>query len=117
MQQKIKNNNITEGDITEVFETIKKVNNLDPKELLKASNEIKTELKKPIDSETNIRKVKTVREEELSQSLPLERRLPQGIENNAQILMAPYKAVSKASTSIDDKIIRDDSGRIIGLNF
>ena len=47
IQDKIKNGKISREDFTEVFDAIKKVDNLDPKELLKASNEIKEEVKQP----------------------------------------------------------------------
>jgi len=124
MQEKIKNGDIKREDFTEVFEAIKTVDSLDPKDILKASNEIKKEVKKPINSAKNIKKVKTQREEELKDSLPLERRLPKGpepvgIENNAQHMLTPLESEkkSKRSKSIDDKVIRDDSGRIIGLNI
>ena len=53
-----------------------------------------------------------------------ERRLPKGpepvgIENNAQHMLTPLESEkkSKRSKSIEDKVIRDDSGRILGLNF
>ena len=123
MQDKLQNGKITKEDFTEVFEVMKKVDSLDPKDILKASNEIKIEVKKPIDSVTNVKKIPTVREEELKDSLPLERRLPKGpepvgVENNAQHSLTPIeKPKSKRSKSIDDKVIRDDSGRIIGMNF
>ena len=121
MQEKIKNGDVKREDFTEVFDAIKKVDSLDPKEILKASNEIKKEVKKPIDSTTNIEKIKTVKQTELEKSLPLERRLPKGLENNAQSMMSPLleepQKKSRRSKSIDSKVIRDDSGRIIGLNF
>ena len=124
MQGKIQNGKITREDFTEVFDAIKKVDDLNPKDLLKASNEVKKVVKKPINSAKNIKKVKTQRQEELKDSLPLERRLPKGpepvgIENNAQHMLTPLESEkkSKRSKSIEDKVIRDDSGRILGLNF
>lgn len=121
MKDKLKNKKVGKKDIKEMFEVIKKVNKTNPKELLKASNEIKQIKEKKIDSTTNIKKVKSQKKQELKKSLPLERRLPRGTEKNNMLDLAEINIKPKFKKTVEDtleeKVFRNSKGRVVGLNF
>ena len=115
IKNKLKRNNIKQEDFEEVLKTMNDVDNLKPTDLLKASNEIKKEIKKEIDSTKNIKKIKTQIEEE-KEILPLNRRTPHhpvGIEKNSQTMLSPYQSIQTQVKN--NKIGR--KGRVIAVDL
>ena len=115
IKNKLKSNNIKQEDFEEVLKTMNVVDNLKPTDLLKASNEIKKEIKKEIDSTKNIKKIKTQIEEE-KEILPLNRRTPPhpvGIEKNSQTMLSPYQSIQ---TQVKNNKI-GKGGRVIAIDL